>query len=262
MERGANRSDGDRSRLGKRHARSVTYGSGVAAVLLGLMVLVSPLATATPVPAKSVTLTAPYVAQSQAYGFLDGSGCGYTVAFPVAPVFNVTNGVFSGSVKLTEKSCGSDENYAEVELAAYFVGGQSFQVKSNGTYSATVHWTLKYSVSLAGHSGGSGQFGDSGTTVSVSAYLEDTTNETEVLIGGASEQYANSSSPTTHSYTEKLTVTDSTLELVAGHMYFISPNISVYVDTEVSAGKSSASVSVNMGSGGESGTLTSIVEPS
>lgn len=243
-----------------RRARTLTCGAGVVTVLVVILALVSPLAAGASVTAKMVILEAPYQGTTGTDGFFFGGGCGYTSSFPVFPTFNMTSGVFTGSVKASVRSCGSSESEIDSEVDGDLYSNQTFQT-ATGNHTVTVHWTLNYSVRFAGVWGGPGQSGYSYAAVDASAWLEDATNDTQFYIGQSFEYYFNSSSPTTHSYSEKITIKNSSLPLVTGHTYWVQVQVSAYVYAQVSPGNSSASVSVNMGSSGKKATLTSILVP-
>lgn len=131
---------------------------------------------------------------------------------------------------------------------------------STGTYTLTVHLTLKFSLSLAAGAGGPGHYAFSSGEVGADVFLDDETNSTGAYLGETYNDYTNSSSPTTHSYSLKETLTTSSFQFVAGHEYIVELGVSADVDTDVSAHES-ASASLNMYSSGKGVTVTSIVVP-
>jgi hypothetical protein len=215
------------------------------------------MASAAPTSAGSVTLKAPYGGTPLAVSFSSMYGCG-TPTTSVYPNFDLTNGEFTGSAKLSMRSCGSNNESGYLGIEGGLQSGHAFKT-TTGTHSITVNWKLVYSISLATHTGAPGEYAGAQANVSGVALLYDETNRTDIPLGTSFTLYLNSSSPTTHSYSTTLAYTAAP-HLVAGHSYVVVTEVEVVLVTYLSLG-STASASVNMGSSSDHATLTSILVP-
>ena len=141
---------------------------------------------------------------------------------------------------------------------AGLIDGAEF--KTTGTHTVTVHYAWKYKIAFATSAGGSGQYGYASALVGVIAEVENETANTNAFVGSAIYGYDNGTTASTHSYSSKGTLSAS-LTFVKGDVYYVEVVFEIEVTAEASPGSSAASVTLNMGSSGKEGTISSILEP-
>lgn len=256
MQQGAIQDDETGRKLRVRRMRSLTHGMGVAAILMVMLVVISPLAAGTPTAAKSVTLKAPYSGASTAGGGWSAVGCGTNFKTLLLPFFNLTTGVYKSSQNATAKSCGSGNSSVTLDSMGIFET-QPFTT-TTGNHTVSANWAFSFTVTLAAHSGGAGQRASSYAQLWAWSLLFDNTNGSIFIGGYGVVTYDNTSTPTTHSYALKI-ICSATFHLVAGHKYSFETIVEVYSYAFASPGKSTASAGVNIGTAGKHATLTSIV---
>lgn len=248
-----------REKSGRVRMRAIGYG-GAFALFAASLVLLSPIASAESTHASSVTLTKPYAGTTIGVGLFFTQGCGSTVSLLATPSFNLTTGVLTQGAGAATKSCGSALSVVDFTLGEEFESSHTFST-TTGKHTVSVFWNLKYKVSLAAKSGGKGQKAEAVAEVVTEAYLYNLTTGYTTVFAGSSASYVNTSSPTTHSYTVSISDTNATVPFVAADTYEVETDVATLVLAEVTAGKCTASASLNMGTSGEQATLTSIVIP-
>jgi hypothetical protein len=252
-------SGGVKRSIGDRGPHALPFATGLIAVLLGVIMLSAPLAGASTPRATSVTLKAPYQGSYYAFGYFDLSGCGNGASFPASPFVNLSTGVFTGGVKATEASCSSANSYTYVEELGDLISNATFTT-TTGKHTLTVDFSQKFSLALSAAvskpGGKSYSFGTVGTEVN----LIDETNGTTWFLGDSVNTYYNASTPTTHSYSYKSSISNSSFSYVSGHEYYVVVELFGGVDSVVTAG-GTASASLNLYSSGKGITVTSIDLP-
>ena len=229
------------------------------ATTLGVVILLVSTAAASAGAATATTVTykAPYSgAETTLFGGAS-SGCGISATFPVYPSFNATNGHALESVKLTAHSCGAANSSANIEATAGFTSATF--APTAGFHHLTANWVLKFSVSLAATPGGGAQQATAFYDVYEGLQLEDLTTGTTVF-----QNYSPfwSLSISTGTYAQSFSKVHLSTYLnttfVTGNSYRFYTYVTTYPNVFVTTGSSSASASVNLGSGGKDAVLSSV----
>jgi hypothetical protein len=250
-----------RRSLRMRPTSALHVATGVVAVFVA-MLIVSSVASASPVAfAKraSKTLKAPYAGAPASEAEWNTLGCGAKGSVPITPTFNTSSGALKASASASVKSCGSVNSSAYAVAIGGLESTASFTT-GTGKYTVTVDWSVKINVSLAATTGGKGQRAEAFAVVEGIAELFDAKNNSYLDFAANLSGFLNSSTPTTHTYSYKFSLS-ATLNLVAKNTYSVETYVEVLAAADVTPGASSASASINMGSSGNQGKLTSIVIP-
>lgn len=246
---------GGRSRfLTRSYARvSILAAVGVVALLVGT-------AAATPVAAGTTTVTyvAPYSGTEYTVLILEPTGCGLGVSLPVLPLFDLTDGVALESAGATAHSCGSANSTLYVEAAAGVTSG-TFTTKA-GAHHLTANWDLDLSARLSVTHGSSGS-ARAEFAVFFEFLLFDRTSGTTMYQNSYPDLYDIITSGTySHSYPQVSESVYLNATLDKGHSYAFEAVALIVVTVFVKDVSSSASASVNLGSGSKGATLTSVTD--
>jgi len=246
--------------VGRRPAWNVSGGLAIAAGLgVALLLLGSVAASPLTVAKYAVTDTSPYSGTEYGLVFDEIKGCGTTTAIPVLPFFNLTTGHATESVQETAHSCGSHNGSAEVEAEAEFITSP-FTV-TTGLYHLTINWVANFTVKLAATPGSSGtQAAEGGFAEIEDAELLDLTNGSAFYASNVpSESVYIQSSTFAHAYPHLHQTGFINATLASTHSYEVIVDVTASVYVFATPGASTASASMNMGSGGRGALLSSII---
>lgn len=242
-----------------RNHQSMSYASAIIVLIIALLVVVSPLASARPTPANSVTVGPPYSGSAVSFKLLTLEGCG-VAKIPVKPTFNLTTGISKGSASLSMKSCGSKNGSGSLTIYAGLGESPTFITSTSGKMKVAAHWKFDYTVSVAAKVGGPGEYAECQVDVGAIAFVIDQTLDEYYTIGENENVFYCTSTPTTYTESYSFTIGEA-FDFVAGHSYYLMTYVFGNPLVYVSTGTSTASGSVNFGTAGEHGKLIAYVIP-
>jgi len=231
----------------------------VCVVIAGAALLVNTASAASlATPATKITYKAPYGGISgTGFGGVS-SGCGLAATLLVYPFFNLTTGVGTESDKVTAHSCGTANGTLSLDSSTG-LNGTTFTT-TTGLHHFVANWVLTFSVDLVATPGGASQSALAYYIVLGGLNVFDTTNNMTYRAGQADVPgltHYITSGTYTRTFTKVHETTYLNVSLVSGHMFRMQVGVAVVLYLSVSPGSSSASATVNLGSGGKHGVLTS-----
>ena len=242
----------------QRRSSWVRGASGVLALMVAVLVILSAQATATSIHSEA-TLRSPFKGTTWGFGEVLLTLCGSWV-IPVFPNFNLTSGVFTGAVNASMESCSSTDEAMQLDFSDVFESSKEFSVASDGLYPLTVSAKMSYEVNLTSIVGGAGQRAVENASLETLAYVYNLTSGAQYSIGESSVAFTESSSFVSHSHSFAFTLTNDT-QLGTGAEYEVYVEWGFAIQLTVSPGSSTAIVQLNMGLDGRKATLTSITIP-
>jgi hypothetical protein len=254
--------NGERRRGGRnRWAIAASVGGAFVAVVLVLMVPVG-----TPmshdgilVPASTTTFKAPYKgAPQQAFEWVSDGTCGAKESATPAPSFNMSNGMFRGTINGTAAGCGSFNDSVEVaELGGLSTAGEIAFTTTTGSHTVRAYWTLVYTPTLTAHATKTA-YASSSSAIFLYANILDLTNGTQFgqTVPFVVDNSTNSST-ISHQSTAKATLV-VTGKLVAGHRYAIQSWIEAFVFVFASPGAKTAYGTLNLATSGNHAILNDV----
>jgi hypothetical protein len=236
-------------------------GLGVAAVLVALLVVTTPIAQAGPLHA-SLTYGPLFAGKVTTARTLQYLGCGTTAKITKLPKFALSTGVETLAEKTTAKPCASPLGYNTADTT----GDAGMWTKAftglSGLHQVVAHWTVHWSSTIKANLGPHQANGQASASTLVRAvlYLVDETNGTYLNPANAWSSYSwtgNGTLVTIHSATVSIFLNQT---LVSSHTYAIATWI--YATTAVyaaSTGGNTASATISLANAGGTTDLTSIV---
>ena len=241
---------------GSRGRYRTSLGIGAAVFLVTLLVGGASAAPAPP-SVSSVIHHAPYTGTLDDTFIGEPTGCGISANFPVLPFFNLTMGEGLESVKATAHSCGSANSTVYLQSATGFTS--TAFTTTTGIHHLTSNWVLNFSASLSAKPGGGGQEARANFAVYLEFELVDKTSSATFYQSNFPELFAIATSGGfSQSYPQVHDTVYLNASLVKGHSYVYEVEALVAVEVFVTHGTSSASATVNMGSGGRGALLPSV----
>jgi hypothetical protein len=241
-----------RKRL-RRTGPGVLAALGVVALLLGT-------ATATPAisTGSAVRYVAPYSGTVTISTQPNPSGCNASAKFPVKPSFNLTTGLASVSEKAAASACPPLADSSSTEGAS--VGFTSSPFTSKGGFQhLKLALTLDFSAKLVASPGSSTQTVWARFYVIASFTVYDQTTSTTLATNSSQQIEVTIYSGTyAHTYSHAHLFSYVNATLVTSDSYYFVAQIEDITTVYMTPGTSTASASLNMGSGGRSGDIASV----
>ncbi|MCI4343860.1 MAG: hypothetical protein L3J92_07120 [Thermoplasmata archaeon] len=227
--------------------------TGGAALAVSLLILLPSAANATP----TFTLKAPFSGTTYADEGASFEGCGGNATWAIAPFFNLTNGHAHESVSALTPACKKQYSSTGVYTEAALVT-TSFKL-ATGSHSIKAKWTASFSIDLVASPGKSPQTAYAYDEVYVYGWTYDETNDSYVESTYSSyvDNYTYNGS-VVHSFHDVTLWMDINGTYASGHVYYLVTYFAMDVETDASAGHSTASAQVNGGTSGERAALDSI----
>ncbi len=239
-----------------RRAAFGSIGAG-AVVAVALIMLVGSAAAAPVTAAKATTVDkAPYAGEGSGSLDIFTQGCGYTGTAPVLPSVDNLTGQGVASVKVSAPSCGSS-NSSDVALAELSVWSGVLSGLS-GTHNVSAHFSLSYVLHLAAKAGGATQSAESIGEVYVTLWMFDVTKNTYSYSNAVGVFQLITSGTYSHTYTNQKLVPYFDFSFKSSHSYEWEADVELQLYALSSPGSSTASSSINMGTGSEHSELTEV----
>jgi hypothetical protein len=240
-----------------RARRRIAGSASVLAVLLGALLVLSPLSQGAAVPSSVQKIRAPYSGDPIENVYWGSQGCGYVVVTPVLPTFDLSKGTGKGWLTAADFSCGGANSSVTLLYDVGLSSGTSFSV-ATGVHTLSVNWSLDYLVGLGATYSPAGGSVNAGAQVSEFAFLNDLTNGTRRMIAAHYAFYnienATDNSTTGYSYSVTLS---AAMSMLATHLYAITTYVLVLTLALVGSSSERAAAAIEM-SGSYKATLRSI----
>ena len=188
----------------------LAQGLGVAAVLVAILVVTTPIAQAGPLHA-SLTYGPPFAGKVTTARTLQYLGCGTTGKITKLPKFALSTGVETLAEKTTAKPCASPLGYNTADTTGYAGMWTKTFTGLSGFHQVVAHWTVHWSSTIKANLGPHQANGQASASTLVRAvlYLVDETNGTYLNPANAWSSYSwtgNGTLVTIHSATVSIFV--------------------------------------------------------
>ncbi len=248
--------DGNGAYVSEDRGRRAPTGLWALAAAMGAVLLVGSAAGA-PTVTPGTTTGPPYPGAPFSVFDWAAVGC-VSLKDPVLPNFNGTTGHARVSVSTTTRGCDATNGTSVLVVAPAYQSDPVTQ--GTGHHNLTGDWTFNFAVNLTVHRASSSQNASAMFQVAVGFNVDDET--TGGILGGPYSDWVVNHTIThgswAHSYRNVHATTYINSTYNSTHVYRIYVIVEVIEETSVGPGTSTASVSVNMGTGGRSAFLSSV----
>ncbi|MGA9839608.1 MAG: hypothetical protein WBF81_09390 [Thermoplasmata archaeon] len=250
----------ERRNPAKRPGRWI--GGIAAAAALVVVLFLVPTTLGAVSPAASTIFTAPYKGLPEDATFIDTEGCGATIALSVGPSFVAKTGVGTYSGTTSSKACPDQfgEDSSDI-IAEVGYNGSLWKQTASGKATATALFNLSWKASVKASTASPKQSADASVSILIELAVVSASTQ-EVVASGltlALTMEVTNGTMTSHKVDYTLKCATDAGKLVSGKQYYLTAEIEIVQESDVtSTGSSSASTSLNMGTGGNEAQMVSI----